>query len=77
MSFWAELMTLSCLLHDGLGAANLPLDLLPGPARSLDGARLELPVRACLLDQPRDPFLAESVGKLAVGVSVCEVTVAS
>ncbi len=72
-----ELMSLSCLLHDGLGATNLPLDLLPGPASSFDGARLELPVRARLLDQPRDPFLTESIGKLAVGVSVCEVTVAS
>ena len=77
MPSWAELMSLSCLLHDGLGATNLPLDLLPGPASSFDGARLELPVRARLLDQPRDPFLAESIGKLAVGVRVCEITVAS
>ena len=59
-------ISLSCLLHDGLGAANLPLDLLTRPPSSLDGARLEVAVRPRLLDQRRDPFLAESIGDLAV-----------
>jgi hypothetical protein len=55
----------------------LPLDLLPGPASSLDGARLELPVRPRLLDHGRDPFLAETINQLAVGICVGEVTVTS
>jgi hypothetical protein len=66
---------LSCLLHDGLGATNLPLDLFPGPASSFYGARLELPVRPRLLDQRRDPFLTENIGELAIGICVGEITV--
>ena len=65
---------LSCLLHDGLGAANLPLDLLPRPASSFNGARLELPVRPRLLNHGRDPFLPESISQLAIGIRICEIT---
>lgn len=67
----------SCLLHDGLGATNLPLNLLPGPASSFDGARLELPVRPRFLNHCRDPLLPETINQLAVGICVCEVTVGS
>lgn len=65
----------SCLLHDCLRSADLPLDLLTSPARSLDGTSLELPVRSGLLDHRGDPILTESIGQLAVGVRVCQVTV--
>jgi len=73
MSHWPN-SSRSCLLHDGLGATDLPLDLFPGPASSFYGARLELPVRPCLFDQRRDPFLTESIGELAIGICVREIT---
>lgn len=64
----------SCL-HDTLGSANLPLDLLPRPSSSVNGARLELTVRPSLLDHCRDPVLPESIGQLAVGVRIREIAV--
>lgn len=65
----------SRLLHHRLRAADLPLDLLPGPASSFNGARLELPVRPRFLNHCCDPILAEGIRQLAVGVRVRQVTV--
>lgn len=68
------LTSLSCVLHDRLRAANLPLNLLTGPPSSLDGARLELNVGPRLFDHGGNPFLPENISQLAVGVCVCEIT---
>lgn len=69
--------SLSRLLHDGLCSADLPLDLLAGPASGLHGAGLELAVRPRLLDHRGDPFLAERISQLAVRIRVCKIAVAN
>jgi hypothetical protein len=64
----------SSLLHDGLLAADLALDLFAGPAGSLDSAWLELAIGLGLLDQSSQPVLSEGVDELAVRESIGEVT---
>lgn len=72
--FLLSSLQLSRLLHNTLGAANLALDLLSGPASGLDSPGLEFPVGTRLLDQSCKPVLAESVRKLTVGEGIGKVT---
>lgn len=64
----------SRLSNDALCATQLTLDLLTSPASGLYRAWLEVAVGLGLLNHSRQPALAESVNKLAIGVGVSQVT---
>lgn len=53
---------------------NLALDLLTGPAGSLDGALTVLASCPGLANQGGDPITTEVLGKLAVGEGISEIT---
>lgn len=54
---------------------DLALDLLTGPASSLDGPRAVLASCASLANEGGDPVVAEVSGKLAVGESIGKIAV--
>lgn len=62
------------LSHAG-AHVDLALDLLAGPASGLDGPVTVLAGGASLPNKGGDPVVAEEGGELAVGESICEITV--
>lgn len=64
----------SSLVHDGLLATNLTLDLLTSPPSRVLSAALELAVRLRLSDHGRQPVRSEHINKLAARVGFGQIT---
>ncbi len=56
---------------------SLSFDLLSGPSCSLNGASLELTVTLSIFDERRDPVSTVVVGIVAIGESICQVSMSS
>lgn len=63
----------SCLDDIG-GAADLALNQLACPARRLDRPLRVVAIGARLFDKTKHPLLSQSLGELAVGESLGEIT---
>ena len=70
---WDEKYSIRGLSHAS-GHVDLALDLLPGPASSLNSPLAVLPSCPGLADQGSDPLAAEEGCKLAVGECISKVT---